>query len=50
MIGIIIGVVIITIPFFSLAKAAGYADERLEEFHNAFVYKEDAHYESKEEY
>ncbi|MEF9998917.1 MAG: hypothetical protein RR717_07585 [Lachnospiraceae bacterium] len=49
MIGIIIAVVIITIPILSFAKAAGYADERLEEFHNAFIFKEDMQHESQEE-
>ena len=48
MIGIIIAVaVIITIPIFLFAKAAGYADERLEEFHNAFIFKEDVQYEGQ---
>lgn len=49
MIGIIIAAVIITIPVFSFAKAAGYADQRLEEFHNAFIFKEDMQYESQEQ-
>ena len=49
MIGIIIAAVIIIIPFFSFAKAAGYADERLEEFHNAFIFKEDMQDESQEQ-
>ncbi|MFQ9509645.1 MAG: hypothetical protein ACLRZ7_01605 [Lachnospiraceae bacterium] len=34
---------------FLFAKAAGYADERLEEIHNAFVFKEDMQYEGHEE-
>ncbi len=50
MIGIIlVAIVIATVPFFSFAKAAGMADQRLEELHNALIFKEDKAYEGKKE-
>ena len=49
MTGIIVAAIVIaTVPFFSFAKAAGIADQRLEELQNAFVRKEDTAHEVKE--
>ena len=39
MIGIIVIAIIIIIPLFSCAKSAGIADQRLEEFHDALIFK-----------
>ena len=50
MIGIIVIAIIIIIPLFSCVKSAGIADQRLEEFHDAFIFKmEYSVYEGKGE-
>ncbi len=44
-----IGSVLLLPVFFSLTKSASYADQRLEDFHNAFFFREECNGKTSEE-